>query len=125
MRMKFLAAALAFAAFPVAAQEKAQITLDDLHLVADLSEPVFSPDGSFVAYTVSTHNLKLDETVSDLWRVSWDGKVSQITNTPDKSENAPAFGGDILAYLSDDTKEEETQIFVMNVAGGKPRGHDH
>ncbi|MCB9954946.1 MAG: S9 family peptidase [Parvularculaceae bacterium] len=121
MRMKFLAAALAVAAFPVAAQEKAQITLDDLHLVADLSEPVFSPDGSFVAYTVSTHNLKLDETVSDLWRVSWDGKVSQITNTPDKSENAPAFGGDILAYLSDDTKEEETQIFVMNAAGGKAR----
>ena len=121
MRLSLLAAALAAISAPLAAQDPTPVTLDDLHLMAELSEPTFSPDGGFIAYTVSTHDIKLDQTVSDLWRVSWDGEAAQITKTPDKSEWAPSYGGDVLAFLSDDTKEEETQVFVMPAGGGKAR----
>lgn len=121
MRLTLLVAAFAAVSAPLAAQETTPVTLDDLHLIADLSEPVFSPDGGHIAYTASTHNIKLDQTVSDLWRVSWDGEAGPLTQTPGKSEWAPSYGGDLIAFLSDNTKEEETQVFVMPAGGGEAR----
>ena len=121
MRVLVLSAAFALVASPIAAQEKTSITLDDVHRIADLSEPVFSPDGDFIAYTVSTHNLETDAAVSDLWRVSWQGEKEALTSTPGKSEWAPAYGGGVIAFLSDATEDEETQVFVMPAGGGKAR----
>ncbi|WP_395072541.1 S9 family peptidase [Hyphococcus sp.] len=120
MRIFLFAAALLIAS-PLQAQEKAAISLDDVHRIVDITEPVFSPDGNFVAYTASTHNLEKDATVSDLWRVSWMGDAERLTNTPEKSEWAPAYGGDVIAFLSDATENEETQVFVMPAVGGKAR----
>lgn len=120
MRLSLLAAAL-LTASPLQAQDKTPITLNDVHLLVDITEPMFSPDGNFIAYTASTHNLEKDATVSDLWRVSWDGEAEQLTNTPEFSEWALAFGGDLIAFLSDATEDEETQVFVMPANGGKSR----
>ncbi len=116
MRLTFFACFLAIAS-PLQAQDKSPVTLDDVHRIVDITEPVFSPDGEHIAYTASTHNLDMDATVSDLWRVSWGGGAEQLTNTPDNSEWSPAFGGAVIAYLSDATKDEETQVFVMPVKG--------
>ena len=118
---RFVLAALTLIAAPLHAQDKAPITLDDVHLMVDITEPVFSPDGNFIAYTASTHNLEIDQTVSDLWRVSWEGDAAQLTDTPEQSEWAPAYGGDLIAFLSDATESEESQVFVMPVGGGKAR----
>ncbi len=120
MRLIHLAAAISIIT-PALAQEKTPLAVDDIHKIADITEPVFSPDGNYIAYTVSSHNLEIDATVSDLWRVSWEGEQEQLTKTPEVSEWAPAYGGDIIAYLSDGTDEEETQVFVMPAAGGKAR----
>ncbi len=121
MRFPVLIAVLSAAASPLAAQEKTPISLDDIHKLVDLSGPVFSPDGDAIAYTASTHNLKIDATVSDIWRVSWDGEATALTTTPATSEWSPAYGGDMLAFLSDGTQTEEAQVFVMPAGGGKAR----
>jgi dipeptidyl aminopeptidase/acylaminoacyl peptidase len=121
MRLLVFSAAFAVITSPLAAQEKSAITLDDVHRVVDLSEPAFSPDGNFIAYTASTHNLEEDATVSDLWRVSWEGEAAPLTETPDKSEWAPSYGGDVLAFLGDNTESEDTQVFIMPAKGGKAR----
>ncbi|WP_428408737.1 alpha/beta fold hydrolase [Hyphococcus sp.] len=120
MRLIHLAACLCIVT-PAMAQEKSPLSVEDIHNIADVAEPVFSPDGNHIAYSLSTHNLKIDATVSDLWRVSWEGDEKQLTDTPEISEWAPAYGGDIIAYLSDGTENEETQIFVMPANGGKAR----
>ncbi|PQA89755.1 S9 family peptidase [Hyphococcus luteus] len=121
MRFFVLAAAAVAIATPLAAQEKTAVMLDDIHKLVDISGPAFSPDGEFIAYTASTHNLKLDETVSDLWRVSWEGDTAQLTHTPTKSEWAPSYGGDSIAYLSDAAEKDETQVFIMPAGGGEAR----
>ncbi len=120
MRIIYIVIFISFVT-PALAQEKKPLGVEDMHKIADITEPVFSPDGEFIAYTLSTHNLDIDATVSDIWRVSWDSQQEQLTKTPEISEWAPAYGGDIIAFLSDGAEEEETQIFVMPAAGGKAR----
>ena len=125
--MQFLRRALAVflifsvSAGPSAAQDKTPLTLDDIHKLADITEPVFSPDGTYVYYTLSTHNLKADETVSDIWRVPFNGgPAERVTKTDKASESRPQLtrDGQRLYFLSDAGKDEETQVWSMKAKGG-------
>ena len=102
-------------------QDKPPLAFEDIHRLADVSEPAFAPDGKFIAYTLSTSNRTADKAVSDLWRVNWaSGSVEQITKTDTVSEWSPRYSNDgrALAFLSDEGKDEETQLWVMPAAGG-------
>jgi dipeptidyl aminopeptidase/acylaminoacyl peptidase len=60
------------------------ITPDDLAKMARVGAPVVSPDGAWVAYTVSRIDAKEDKNGSQLWMVSWDGKQNvQLTFSKD------------------------------------------
>lgn len=109
---------------PSIAQEKTPLALDDIHKLADIAEPIFSPDGAYIYYTLSTHNLKADETVSDIWRVPWNGgPAERITKTDRASESRPLLtsDGEQLYFLSDAGKNEETQVWMMKAKGGRAR----
>lgn len=128
MRARTLETALFFVTLsqfaPAAAQEKTLFTIDDIHRIADLTEPIFAPDGKSIVYTLSTHNLKKDATVSDLWKVDWQTGVSvRVTKTDATSEWTAKFtqDGKSLAFLSDKGKDEETQLWLMPAKGGAAR----
>lgn len=97
----------------------------DLARIADVSEPEFSPDGVFLAYTVTTTNLEADKRHSDLWRVRHDGGGHvQLTHTPEHDEWRPAWSpdGGTLAFLSDrGEKDAKTQVWAMPATGGEAR----
>jgi dipeptidyl aminopeptidase/acylaminoacyl peptidase len=98
---------------------------DDLARLEDVAEPVFSPDGNWLAYSVTTTNAEADTQQSDLWRVSWDGARSRaLTRTPEVNEWQPLWSPDgrRLAFLSDRGGEDAvTQIWIMSAAGGRAR----
>jgi len=98
---------------------------DDLARIAEVTEPEASPDGRWLAYSVSTTNLAADKKQSDLWQVSWDGKTREpITRTPEDSEWRPQWSpdGKRIAFLSDRGGEDaETQVWIMGASGGSPR----
>ncbi len=123
LRHALLAVMLASPALAEAASDR--FGPDDLARIADVTEPVASPDGSSLAYTVTTSNLAADKKQSDLWRVSWDGKEREpLTRTPEDSEWRPQWSpdGKRLAFLSDAGGEDaKTQVWVMRASGGKPR----
>jgi dipeptidyl aminopeptidase/acylaminoacyl peptidase len=99
-------------------------TVADLDRLADISEPVFTPDGATVVYTLTTRNTVIDDAVSDLWSVAWDGGAPrQLTRTPTVSEwqPVPSPDGKLLYFLSDKAKDEETQLWVMPLKGGGAR----
>src|SRR5207253_2820461 len=66
------------------------------------SDPQLSPDGQWIAYTVSTIDTKEDKTNTHIWLVGYDGKNDrQITFSTD-SENSPRWSADgkYLAFTS-------------------------
>jgi dipeptidyl aminopeptidase/acylaminoacyl peptidase len=90
--------------------------LDDYYLLANVSEPVFSPSGDRIAYAVSRNDKKNDKSTSDLWSVPWSGgKPTQLTRTPEASESQPRFApdGKSLFYLCDAGKDGITQLWRL------------
>jgi dipeptidyl aminopeptidase/acylaminoacyl peptidase len=108
-----------------AAPARAQrpVTSDDLARVRDVSDPQVSPDGEWVAYTVSVADTAKDEDDTDLWLASWDGAQQiRLTRSP-ADEHAPRWSPDgrRLAFLSDrDDPRDVDQLWLLDRAGGEP-----
>ncbi|MFY9571545.1 MAG: S9 family peptidase, partial [Blastocatellia bacterium] len=70
------------------------LKLDDLARIRDVRDPQVSPDGKWVAYVVSTIDVKEDKSNTHIWMVSFDGKSDrQITWSTD-SEGSPRWSPD-------------------------------
>jgi dipeptidyl aminopeptidase/acylaminoacyl peptidase len=112
-------------ATPPAAQTRA-ITLADLDRLKDVRDPQVSPDGRWIAYTVSSVDLTKDRDNVDVWMSSWDGREHiQLTSTPDR-ESRPRWSpdGKYLSFLSgrqqgDEDKKPGAQLWLLNRQGGE------
>jgi dipeptidyl aminopeptidase/acylaminoacyl peptidase len=106
--------------FPVLAQKRA-ITFEDYIALKAVSDPQLSPDGKWVAYTVSTPSLDDNRNVSRVWVVEVaTGKSRQLTGGPG-SDRQPRWSpdGKTLAFIS--TREGGAQVWVLPIAGGDAR----
>ena len=107
---------------PARAAEKRAVTLDDLFEIRDVSEPQISPDGAWVAYTVSRMDAKEDASDEDIWMTSWDGARTIRLTFSKESEHSPRFSpdGQYISFLSSREDEGEAdQIWIMSRAGGE------
>jgi dipeptidyl aminopeptidase/acylaminoacyl peptidase len=107
------------------AQTKRPITLEDHSRLVAVADPQRSPDGQWVAHTVTTINAETDKRNTDIWMVKWDGTdLIQLTSSPD-SESQPRWSpdGKYLAFVASRGAEEEkkkgSQIWLLNRAGGE------
>jgi dipeptidyl aminopeptidase/acylaminoacyl peptidase len=128
MRTSLLAlvvTALAGAATVHGQVAKRAITLDDHSRIIGVGDPQRSPDGVWVAYTVTTIDADKDRRNTDVWMVKWDGTEQlQLTSSPD-GESSPRWSPDnkYLAFVASRGTEEEKkkggQIWLLNRAGGE------
>jgi dipeptidyl aminopeptidase/acylaminoacyl peptidase len=123
--MKFLRIALAavLLASPVFGQstEKRPIRVDDIFNIREVGDPQRSPDGTWVAYTVTTAIKDTDKNNTDIWMVSWDGAQQiQLTSTPER-ESSPRWSPDnkYLSFVSSRQGAKSGQLWIMNRAGGE------
>jgi dipeptidyl aminopeptidase/acylaminoacyl peptidase len=100
------------------------LKLDDLDRVRQVADPQVSPDGQWVAYTVTRVDLAADKDDADVWMVSWDGARSvRLTSSPD-GEKKPRWSPDgrYLSFLSSrgsKADDEVAQLWLLDRAGGE------
>ena len=121
------------AATPATPAAPHPITLNDLFRFHDVGSPEVSPDGQWVAYTVSTIDEKEDKRISDLWMVSWDGKqnirltwkgdVSDDSDPEDlESSSTPRWSpdGQYISFTADRSGHGKgSQVWVLDRRGGE------
>ena len=95
-------------------------TLDDLLTLKSIGGTQISPDGKWIAYTVSYGDLKQDTFITQIWLANSDtGKSLQLTRG-DKSSTTPRWSpdGQYLAFLSNRV-EDKNQIFLIDPSAGE------
>lgn len=114
-------------ALPAAAQVRDYSPADYYHTV-NISEAVVSPNGEWVAYTLTTVDSAHDYSTSDIWMVNRGGtKTVQLTYTNEEDETTSKWSpdGQWLSFLSDrygkDDLEDKSQLWIMHVMGGEAR----
>jgi dipeptidyl aminopeptidase/acylaminoacyl peptidase len=103
------------------AQGKRPLSADDVYNLREVRDPQRSPDGKWVAYTVTRAIKDTDKNDTDVWMVSWDGKDQiQVTSTPE-SETTPRWSPDgrYLSFLSSRQGAKRAQVWLLNRAGGE------
>ena len=117
---------LVVAASALSAQTlKHPLRLDDLARFRNVNDPQISPDGQWIAYTVSTIDAKEDKSSTHIWLASYDGKSDrQITFSSD-SEGSPRWSpdGKFLAFTSSRSSGKPAvrgnQIWLLDRSGGE------
>jgi len=103
------------------APAKRPLTADDVYRVKEVGDPQVSPDGKWIAYTVTSMDREADKLRSAIWMVNWEGTQDlQLTHGPD-SETSPRWSPDgrYLAFLSARPAEGKAQIWLLDRRGGE------
>ena len=96
-----LAAVVGSSARGEEAAARRPIAIDDLARIRAVSSPDVSPDGKWIAYTVSTTDVEKDKRDTDLWMVSWDGREQvRLTSSAGRRDRAALEPGRPLPRLS-------------------------
>ena len=118
-----LLAVLVVPALGAQAPAKRAVRPADINLLHDVGDPRVSPDGRWVAYTVSSADTAKDRNSADLWMVSWDGTQRiRLTHSEEASESSPRWSPDgrWLAFRSG--RGEGTtgsQVWLLDRRGGE------
>src|SRR5207245_766441 len=94
----------------------------DLFRLRELADPQLSPDGAWVAYTVTGADSAEDKQPGAVWMTSWDGaRTLRLTNSK-QGESTPRWSPDgrWLAFLSS-REDEHTQLWLLDRSGGEGR----
>jgi dipeptidyl aminopeptidase/acylaminoacyl peptidase len=106
-------------AISAAAQQKRPMTPEDVIALKRVTDAQVSPDGKWVAYVVTTADMKEDADDADVWLVSTAGGDPVRLTTSKKRDASPRWSpdGKRIAFIS--AREEKPQIFLISPFGGE------
>jgi dipeptidyl aminopeptidase/acylaminoacyl peptidase len=123
-RILFLAAlGLPLASLAQTTPAPRPLNLTDLARMRDVADPNLSPDGAWVAYTVTRVDTTTDKRDADVWMARTDGSQNLRITTNPASETRPRFSpdGKYLSFISGRNEEDggNAQLWLLNRAGGE------
>lgn len=101
-------------------ETKKPIAVADLMKLKSASNPQISPDGKWIAYTISEMNLKKDKSETQLWIIpAQGGEAIPMTSKEFYSASNPKWSPDnkYLSFLAA-LPEGKTQVWKLNRKGG-------
>src|SRR6266567_3705185 len=105
---------------PALAQMRA-ITIDDYLALKAVGDPQLSPDGRWVAYTVTEYSLKDNRGTTRIWLADVaTGQAREVTAGPG-SDRQPRWApdGKTLAFVA--TRQNGPQLWILPIGGGEAR----
>ena len=119
-RLAFALSALILATASLPAQSRVP-TVDDLLALESAGGAQLSPDGRWVAYTVTSTDWKADAFVSQLWLANVEtGERRQLTRHPKGAGGAQwSPDGTWLSFVAT-RDDDKPQLYAMRVDGGEP-----
>ena len=102
---------------------KRPLKAEDLFRTLQVRDPQVSPDGKFVAYTVTRIDRDADKRVTGVWMINWEGTQDVQLTFGEKSASTPRWSpdGKYLAFLSARAPDDKTQVWVLDRRGGEAR----
>ena len=122
MRKAFACTFAMLLAVAAHAADKQPLTHETMWLMKRVGAPAVSPDGKWVVTSVTEPSYDSKEQVADLWIVPADGSAKPRRLTATKAgESSPAWAPDSrrIAFAAKRESDEQTQIYVLDLAGGE------
>jgi dipeptidyl aminopeptidase/acylaminoacyl peptidase len=126
-RFLFLLPCLAFVLHAQAPARHA-LSLDDLATIKRVGDPVLSPDGQSVAYTVRSTDTVTDTIIAQIWTSSLRGDASRQMTQGANGVSQPQWSPDgrYLSYLSAGSGDDNgAQVWLLDRSGGNTRQLTH
>jgi dipeptidyl aminopeptidase/acylaminoacyl peptidase len=103
----------------VSAQTRRPLEPSDIFALKTVSDPRISPDGAWVAYTVSSLDRKEDNSDTDVYMMATAGGAPIRLTSSKKPETSPRWSPDgrYLAFLSA-RDSKKMQVYVLDRRGG-------
>lgn len=105
---------------------KRPITVEDLWKVQRLGKPAISPDGKWVAIEVTSYDMDKNDSQSQIWLLSTDGKTQKQLTTFQGKNSGPVWSpdGKWIAFVSKRIGPA-AQIHLISPSGGEARQFSH
>ncbi len=97
------------------------LTVDDLLALESMGNPQVSPDGKWVAYTVSSRDMEEDKRMTQIWMVSSDGGTPIPMTSADYSASNLRWSPDnkYLSFSASKGEDAKSQVWRLNRLGGE------
>jgi dipeptidyl aminopeptidase/acylaminoacyl peptidase len=95
------------------------MTVDDMLAMQRVSEPVLSPDGASLAFTVRETDVEANRGRTDVWLVATSGGDARRFTTDAENDSSPRFSPDGRSLLFLSMRSGSSQVWRMPLAGGE------
>src|SRR5437868_11859799 len=96
-------------------------TINDLLKLRRVADPQLSPDGRWIAYSISDLNMDANRRITQIYLISVDGgEARQLTNAP-QSSSGPHWSpdGKRLAFVS--ARDGSPQVWTIDIASNEQK----
>jgi len=103
------------------AEIKRPMKPEDLYRIKNVSDPRVSPDGKWIAFTVSVPDLEANRSNSDIWVMPIEGgDPLQLTRSPE-ADHSPRWSpdGSHIAFMS--SRDGVANLYLLRLKGGEAR----